>query len=241
MILVVSVDTVLAPVGYLAAMSGSAVSLAAPLLLLWLLNRHAHERRTAIDGAVELGRAYRGTAYLLGDVVEADDAYTGAHSRDVVELSIAVADELRLNTTQKQQVELVALLHDVGKIRIPNEIISKPGPLTPEERKIIETHTVVGEELLKRVGGLLAEAGTLVRSCHEKWDGSGYPDGLTGEEIPLVARIICCTDAYNAMTTNRSYRRARTLHEATDELRSCAGTHFDPRVVDALLVVLAES
>jgi putative nucleotidyltransferase with HDIG domain len=213
-------------------------SLAAPLLLLGLLNRHAHERRAAIDGAVELGRAYRGTAYLLGDVVEADDAYTGAHSRDVVELSLAVAEELGLGVRDKQRIELVALLHDVGKIRIPNEIIQKPGPLTPEERKVIETHSVIGEELLHKVGGLLAEVGTIVRSCHEKWDGSGYPDGLAGEKIPLVARIICCTDAFNAMTTTRSYRPGRSVEEAAAELRRCAGTHFDPRVVEALLAVV---
>jgi HD-GYP domain-containing protein (c-di-GMP phosphodiesterase class II) len=237
LVLIVSVDTVLAPIGFLAAMSGSAASLAAPLLLLWLLNRHAQERRAAIDGAVELGRAYRGTAYLLGDVVEADDAYTGAHSRDVVDLSLAVADRLALPHSDKQRIELVALLHDVGKIRIPPEISRKPGPLTADERAVIETHTIIGEELLHKVGGLLAEVGTIVRSCHEKWDGSGYPDGLAGEEIPLIARIICCADAFNAMTTTRSYRPARSFEDALAEVRRCAGTHFDPAVAAALVEV----
>jgi HD-GYP domain-containing protein (c-di-GMP phosphodiesterase class II) len=238
MALVVSVDGALGPLGYLAAMSGSAPSLVAPLLLLWLLNRHAQERRAAIDGAVELGRAYRGTAYLLGDVVEADDAYTGAHSRDVVELSLAVAGELRLGLRDRQLIELVALLHDVGKIRIPNEIIRKPGPLTAEERKLIETHTIEGEQLLNKVGGLLADVGSAVRSCHEWWNGHGYPDRLAGEEIPLVARIICCTDAFNAMTTVRPYRPARTVSEAAAELRRGSGTQFDPTVVHALLNVI---
>lgn len=236
--LTVIVDTVLAPIGFLAAMSGSAVSLAAPLMLLWLLDRHADERRAAITGAVELGKAYRGTAYLLGDVVEADDAYTGAHSRDVVDLSLAVAEKLDLDTRERQKIELVALLHDVGKIRIPNGIIRKAGPLTCEERAIIETHTIIGEELLQKVGGLLAEVGTIVRSCHERWDGTGYPDGLAGDDIPLIARVICCTDAFNAMTTTRSYRPARSYAEAAEEVKRCAGTHFDPQVVAALLAVI---
>jgi HD-GYP domain-containing protein (c-di-GMP phosphodiesterase class II) len=240
MALVVSVDGVLAPLGYLAAMSGSVPSLLAPLLLLWLLNRHAQERRAAIDGAVELGRAYRGTAYLLGDVVEADDAYTGAHSRDVVDLSLAVADRLALGARDRRLIELVALLHDVGKIRIPNELIRKPGPLTPEERELIETHTIEGERLLQKVGGLLAEVGTVVRSCHEWWDGGGYPDGLAGEDIPRVARIICCTDAFNAMTTARPYRGARTVTEAVAELQRCSGSQFDPAVVAALVAVIGE-
>jgi HD-GYP domain-containing protein (c-di-GMP phosphodiesterase class II) len=240
MALVVSVDGVLAPLGYLAAMSGSVPSLLAPLLLLWLLNRHAEERRAAIDGAVELGRAYRGTAYLLGDVVEADDAYTGAHSRDVVELSLAVADRLARGVRERRLIELVALLHDVGKIRIPNELIRKPGPLTAEERRLIETHTIEGERLLQKVGGLLAEVGTVVRSCHEWWDGNGYPDGLSGEDIPRVARIICCTDAFNAMTTERPYREARTVPEALAELRRCSGTQFDPAVVAALVDVVED-
>jgi HD-GYP domain-containing protein (c-di-GMP phosphodiesterase class II) len=219
-------------------MGRSPVSLAAPLLLLWLLNRHAQERRAAIDGALELGRAYRGTAYLLGDVVEADDAYTGAHSRDVVELSLAVADRLGIDPRDRQRIELVALLHDVGKIRIPKAILRKPGPLTRDERAVIETHTIIGEELLNKVGGLLAEVGTIVRSCHEKWDGSGYPDGLAGSDIPLVARIICCTDAFNAMTTTRSYREALSTADALAEIRRCAGSQFDPDVADALIAVV---
>ena len=128
----------------------------------------------------------------------------------------------------------------MGKLRIPNEIIRKPGPFTPEERAVIETHTIEGERLLLKVGGYLGEVGRLVRSCHERWDGSGYPDGLAGEQIPLVARIVCCCDAFNAMTTDRSYRRARTFEEAVAETRRSAGTQFDPAVVAALLQVLAD-
>ena len=108
-------------------------------------------------------------------MVEADDLYTGEHSRDVVDLSVAVADSLGLSARERRDVEFVALLHDVGKVRIPNSIINKPGKLTPEERAIIETHTIEGERMLHRVGGLLGEIGKLVRFCHERWDGTGLP------------------------------------------------------------------
>jgi HD-GYP domain-containing protein (c-di-GMP phosphodiesterase class II) len=236
------VDAALAPIGFLAAFAaverGAAFLLVLPLLLL--LRTFARERRARVDHALELSHAYRGTAFLLGDVVEADDAYTGSHSRDVVSLSVAVAEELGLDARGRRDTEFVALLHDVGKIRIPNEIINKPGPLTPEERAVIETHTVIGEELLVRVGGVLGNVGHLVRSCHERWDGDGYPDGLAGEAIPLVARIICACDAYSAMTTDRPYRQGRPPEEALAELRRCAGTQFDPAVADALERVAAE-
>ena len=203
-----------------------------------LLRTFARERRARVDHALELSHAYRGTALLLGDVVEADDSYTGSHSRDVVSLSVAVADELGLDGRARRDTEFVALLHDVGKIRIPNEIINKPGPLTPEERALVETHTLIGEEMLDKVGGVLGKVGHLVRSCHERYDGGGYPDGLAGERIPLVARIVCCCDAYNAITTDRPYRAGRSAEEALAELQRCAGTHFDPRVVDALARVV---
>ena len=123
---------------------------------------------------------------------------------------------------------------------IPLEIINKPGPLDPDERALMNTHTIEGERMLEKVGGLLGRVGRVVRSCHEQWDGGGYPDGLAGEEIPLAARIVCCCDAFHAMTTDRPYRNARSLEEATAELRRCAGTHFDPDVVAALLAVVGE-
>jgi HD-GYP domain-containing protein (c-di-GMP phosphodiesterase class II) len=131
------------------------------------------------------------------------------------------------------------LLHDVGKVKIPAEIINKAGPLDDAEWELMKTHTIVGEELLERIGGLLGEVGHIVRSCHERWDGAGYPDGLAGEDIPLAARIVCACDAWSAMTTDRSYRKARSHAEAAAELRASAGTHFDPRVVDALIAVLS--
>jgi HD-GYP domain-containing protein (c-di-GMP phosphodiesterase class II) len=236
-----AVDCALASVGFLAAYvaqdRGALFLLVLPLA--GLLRTFARERRTRIDHALELSHAYRGTAMLLGDVVEADDAYTGSHSQDVVLLSIAVAEELRLDAATRRDTEFVALLHDVGKIRIPDEIINKPGPLTPEERSIVETHTVIGEEMLDRVGGVLGNVGHLVRSCHERYDGGGYPDGLAGEAIPLVARIVCACDAYSAITTDRPYRAGRSKEEAIAEMQRCAGSHFDPDVVDALARALA--
>jgi HD-GYP domain-containing protein (c-di-GMP phosphodiesterase class II) len=236
------VDAALAPIGFAVAFVAFfdpvAVVLVVPLV--GLLAYFSRERRARIDHALELGRAYRGTALLLGDVVEADDTYTAEHSRDVVSLVLAVADLLDLDEERKQEAEFVALLHDVGKIQIPNEIINKPGPLTPEERAVVEQHTVIGEQMLGKVGGLLGKIGQLVRSCHEHWDGSGYPDGLAGEKIPLVSRIVCCCDAYSAMTTTRPYRKARTPAVALAELRRCAGTQFDPVVVDAVAAVIGK-
>jgi HD-GYP domain-containing protein (c-di-GMP phosphodiesterase class II) len=126
----------------------------------------------------------------------------------------------------------------VGKIRVPSEIINKPGPLTADERAVIEQHTIEGERMLERVGGLLGHIGHLVRSCHEHWDGAGYPDGLVGENIPLIARVVCACDAFSAMTTDRPYRKALTHHEAITELERCSGTQFDPRVVDAIVSVV---
>jgi putative nucleotidyltransferase with HDIG domain len=232
------IDAGLAPIGlavaFAATESSNAVVLALPLVAL--LAVFSHERRGRIDSELELRDAYRGTAFLLGDVVEADDAYTGAHSRQVVDLTMSVVDELGLSPRDRRDAEFAALLHDVGKVRIPNEIINKRGPLTVEERAVIETHTIEGERMLHRVGGLLGSVGRIIRSCHERYDGSGYPDGLAGEQIPLIARIVACCDAFNAMTTDRPYRAALTHAEAIAELQRHSGTQFDPRVVNALMV-----
>jgi HD-GYP domain-containing protein (c-di-GMP phosphodiesterase class II) len=234
---VYAIDAGLAPIGLAVAFASQSspwgVLLALPLIAL--LSVFARERRVRIDHELELRDAYRGTAFLLGDVVEADDAYTGIHSRDVVELTLTVVDRLGLSSRERRDAEFAALLHDVGKVRIPNEIINKPGLLTPEERKVIETHTIEGERMLHRVGGLLGEIGRIVRSCHENYDGSGYPDGLAGDEIPLPARIVSCCDAFNAMTSDRSYRKALPIEDAVAELRRVRGAQFDPQVVDALI------
>src|SRR5256885_3061265 len=237
---VYSVDAALAPIGLLAAFAAAGhpyvIVLVVPLL--GLLASFANERRARIDNALELSSAYRGTAMLLGEVIEADDAYTGDHSRGVVELALAVADELELDPRRRSRVEFGALLHDVGKISVPKEIINKPGSLTDEEWEIMRQHTIEGEKLLRRVGGMLAEVGTIVRSSHEHYDGRGYPDGLAGEAIPIEARIVTCCDAYSAMTTDRTYRAAMPVEEGLAEVRDCAGTQFDPRVAAALVKVV---
>jgi HD-GYP domain-containing protein (c-di-GMP phosphodiesterase class II) len=149
--------------------------------------------------------------------------------------------QLGLDARSRRLTKLTALLHDIGKVRIPNRIINKKGPLTAEERAIINTHTIEGERLLSKVGGLLTEVGHIVRFCHERYDGHGYPDGLAGDQIPIVARIVCCCDAFNAMTTTRPYRAAMTPTEARDDLLQNRGTHFDPKVVDALIALTSES
>jgi hypothetical protein len=235
------VDLVLTPLGLAlaGAASGHMYATLLGLPLVWLLRDFAREHTARIDQKEELSKAYRGTAVLLGDMVEADDHYTGRHSHDVVSLVLVVCDRMGLDAASRRDAELTALLHDVGKVTIPKSIIQKPGPLTAEERSLIEQHTLEGERMLDQVGGLLSDVGRLVRSCHEHWDGRGYPDGLAGEEIPLVARIVCACDAWSAMTTDRSYRTALPHEEALAELRRCAGTQFDPRVIAALLEVAA--
>ncbi len=234
------VDAALTPIGFaLAAFAANeplAFLLGVPLM--GLLAYFARERRARIDHALELSHAYRGTALLLGDMVEADDEYTGLHSQDVVGLVLAVSEVLGLDEAARRAAEMTALLHDVGKVRVPKEIIRKRGALTPQEREIMNRHTVDGQRLLERVGGLLGEIGKLVRSCHEHWDGSGYPDALRGEAIPLISRIVCASDAFSAMTTDRTYRRAMTVDAALAELQRCAGTQFDPRVVAAIAVAV---
>ena len=238
--MVYAIDAMLFPVGLLAAFaiddSPYYVALLTPLF--GVLAVFASERRVRLEQLTELNGAYRGTAMVLAEVVDADDAYTGMHTRDVVDLSLEVADQMGLGSEQRRKVEFGALLHDVGKVAIPNEIINKPGPLNDAEWAIMRTHTAEGQRMLDRVGGTMSEVGAIVRGSHERWDGGGYPDGLTGEAIPLEARIICACDAYNAMTTTRSYRAAMAPAAAAAELVRCAGTQFDPAVVEALLDVL---
>ena len=155
-----------------------------PLPILGLLAVFARERRDRITGLLELNNAYRGTALVLGDVVEADDGYTGEHCRGVLRLALALGKEVGLGAEQMRNLEFAALLHDVGKIAVPKEIINKPGKLDPREWEIMTTHTTVGQEMLDRIGGFMRKVGLIVRSHHERWDGGGYPDGLAGERDP---------------------------------------------------------
>jgi putative nucleotidyltransferase with HDIG domain len=237
---VYAVDAALAVIGLLVAedVHETPAAILAVLPILWLLWLFARERHDKLEGLVALNNAYRGTALVLGDVIEADDGYTGEHSKSVVTLSLAVAVELGLPREQCRNVEFGALLHDVGKIAIPKEIINKPGALDPQEWTIIRTHTIEGQRMLDRAGGFMRDVGLIVRSHHERWDGSGYPDQLSGAAIPIEARIIACCDTWNAMRTDRSYRKALSQEVALAELQNNSGTQLDPEVVGALLRVL---
>jgi putative nucleotidyltransferase with HDIG domain len=210
----------------------------APLALLTLLSVFARERHQRMRGLIELNNAYRGTALVLSDVIEADDGYTGEHSKGVVRLALAVGDALGLDAEQSRNLEFAALLHDVGKIAIPKEIINKPGKLDPYEWEIITTHTIEGQKMLDRVGGFMRSVGLIVRSHHERWDGRGYPDRLSGDAIPLEARIISCCDSWNAMRTDRSYRKALSHEVACAELLANSGHQFDPHIVATFLTII---
>ena len=231
------VDLALTPLGLALAYASLTQSYAflLGLPLMGLLAYFARERKSRINHALELSHAYRGTALLLGDVVEADDAYTGLHSQDVVSLVLDVADQLGLDcrSAARGRVHGTPARHRQGED--PEGDHQQARCADDEERAIINTHTIEGEQMLEKIGGLLGDVGRLVRSCHERWDGGGYPDGLVGEETPLIARIVCACDAFSAMTTNRSYRKAMSPTDALAELRKCAGTQFDPKVIEALV------
>jgi HD-GYP domain-containing protein (c-di-GMP phosphodiesterase class II) len=234
------VDAIFAPLAFMITLPATnhPVALLAIAPLAWLLHSFARDREQRYAKTLELHRAYRGTVMLLSDVIESEDTYTAQHSRSVVELVNAVAEELGVPQESRQELEFAAMLHDVGKIAIPKEILNKPSALTGTEFEVMKTHTIEGQLLLDRVGGLLGRVGEIVRSCHERWDGMGYPDGLAGEEIPFASRIVFCCDAYNAMTSERVYRGAISWKEAVAELGRNAGSQFDPRVVAAVTRVV---
>ncbi len=239
---VYAVDAALTPPALLAAETIHHTPLAALALvpLLGLLAIFAGERHKRLKSMIELSSAYRGTALVLGDVIEADDGYTGEHCKSVVSLALDLAEQLALSPERRRNLEFAALLHDVGKIAIPKEIINKPGKLDPHEWTIIKTHTLEGQKMLDRVGGFMRQVGIIVRSHHERWDGAGYPDGLAGEQIPLEARIISCCDTWNAMRTDRPYRKALSYEIASAELRSASGTQLDPDLSKLVRIVASE-
>ena len=162
------------------------------------------------------------------------DRYTGDHSEAVVKLTVRVAEALALNPDEVARVETAALLHDVGKVGIPDSILHKDGPLDDNEWVLMKEHPVIGERILRAIPGLGVVA-RIVRHEHERWDGDGYPDGISGDQIPIGSRIILACDAYHAMTSDRPYRKAMSHGEALKDLRKNAGTQFDPQVVEALL------
>jgi diguanylate cyclase (GGDEF)-like protein len=178
------------------------------------------------------------TGVLLTALAERDPEL-GDHVAGVADLAEALAEKLGLSHGEVVRTRLAASLHDIGKMAIPDEILEKPGPLTDEEWKFVRRHTLVGERILLAAPALSHVAG-VVRSCHERYDGSGYPDGLAGEEIPLPSRIVFLCDAFDAMTSQRAYAALMSEAEALDELRRESGRQFDPDVVDAFLELLAE-
>jgi diguanylate cyclase (GGDEF)-like protein len=207
-----------------------------------LLETVADQIGSALHSAAlyeQLEAAYLGTAEALSAALAARDAYTASHSDSIVRRAEAVGRHLGMSGEQLRVLRYGAAFHDIGKLAVPESILSKPGPLTPEERQEMERHTVVGERILAPVS-FLAEVLPLVRHAHERWDGKGYPDRLSGERIPLGARVIFACDAYDAMTTDRVYRKCMAPGDARAELVRCAGTQFDPHVIDALLAVLTQ-
>jgi HD-GYP domain-containing protein (c-di-GMP phosphodiesterase class II) len=164
-------------------------------------------------------------------------APTADHSHRLASLARDVADRLGLGPLEATECELVAVLHDVGKLTIDPELLDWDGPLDDDQRARLRRHTIAGEELLAEVAGLEHLAG-VVRATHEAWDGSGYPDRLQGDRIPLTARIVAAVDSFDAMTSDRAYRRALPRREACRRMGAGAGTQFDPNVVDALLRVV---
>jgi putative nucleotidyltransferase with HDIG domain len=200
------------------------------------LERYAADLRGAFkrerSHSQELERSYSATVRVLSNAVEARDAYTGKHADRVTAYGIEIARAMGLALADEPRVEFGFLLHDIGKVAIPDAILYKPGSLTEKERALMAQHPLVGSEIVAGIE-FLSEAAHVVRSHHERWDGNGYPDGLRGEEIPLAARVFAVADVLDALTTDRPYRPALPLTEARRMIVAAAGSQFDPRVIEA--------
>jgi HD-GYP domain-containing protein (c-di-GMP phosphodiesterase class II) len=219
-------------VGALTATLGDRVIEARELRLLAGL---AHQSKLAIENAEHydnLERTFVSTVASLANALEANDEYTSSHARWITDMALLVGRELRLDREALKRLEFGALFHDIGKIGIPSEILQKPGPLTDEEFEIVKQHPELGERILAPIDRL-ADVRPIVRACHERWDGLGYPDGKAELEIPIEARIVLVCDAFHAMTTDRPYRGRLPAEEAVRRLRASAGSQFDPNVVES--------
>jgi HD-GYP domain-containing protein (c-di-GMP phosphodiesterase class II) len=182
--------------------------------------------------ARELHRSYMLTVRALASAVEARDAYTGRHAERVAAYGMQIAAAAGMNLAAEPEIEFGFLLHDVGKVAVPDAILFKPGPLTPEERAIIERHPVTGSEIVRDID-FLGAARDVIRSHHERWDGTGYPDRLAGTAIALSARVFAVADTLDALTTTRPYRRASSFAKARALIVAGSGTHFDPEIIAA--------
>jgi HD-GYP domain-containing protein (c-di-GMP phosphodiesterase class II) len=202
-----------------------------------LLAGIAHQAKLAIQNASSfqsLEETFLSTVEALANALEANDEYTSSHARWITDMALEVGRELSLDAKTLKRLELGALFHDIGKIGIPASILAKPGPLTPEERAVMETHPELGERILAPISRLEGVR-PIVRHCHERWDGAGYPDGKAAEDIPIEARVILVCDAFHAMTTDRPYRSRLPMEEAFRRLEESAGSQFDPDVVEAFI------
>ena len=209
---------------------------------LELLGSIARQTRLALQTAASyetLERTFLATVEALANALEAKDEYTSSHARWITDLALRVGQELGLEPHELKRLELGALFHDIGKIGIPSRILAKSGALTTDERAIVETHPVLGERILAPIEQL-GEVRLIVRCAHEHYDGTGYPDRLSGEQIPLESRIVLACDAFHAMTTDRPYRKSLGEDEGKRRLVEASGAQFDPQVVDALLRVLGD-
>jgi HD-GYP domain-containing protein (c-di-GMP phosphodiesterase class II) len=200
------------------------------------LERYAADLREVFKAervrAEELRRSYMATVRALSNAVEARDAYTGQHAERVAAYGMELARVVGLDEERAAEIEFGFLLHDVGKVAVPDAILFKSGPLTPEEYALIRRHPIIGRMILRDVH-FLGEGRQVVSHHHERWDGGGYPDGLAGEDIPRAARVFAVADALDALTTDRPYRPAAPFPRAREIIRAAAGTQFDPGVVAA--------
>ena len=182
--------------------------------------------------AQELRDSYFATVRALTNAVEARDAYTGKHAERVAAYALEIGAAIGQRWAGSPEIEFGFLLHDIGKVAIPDSILHKPEPLTPQERELIQAHPVTGWEIVRQVD-FLGAASDVVRHHHERWDGAGYPDGLKGEKIPLTARVFAVADTLDALTTTRPYRPASPIAEARALIQEARGSQFDPTVADA--------
>jgi putative nucleotidyltransferase with HDIG domain len=199
------------------------------------LERLVEERTAQLKGAFEqLEQSYDDTLEALGGALDLKDAETEGHCRRVTAFTIAIAKAMKVAPPQLPQIARAAFLHDIGKMAIPDQILRKPGPLTPEEREVMRTHCEIGYKMVTRIP-FLKEAAEIVLSHQEYFDGTGYPRNLKGEQIPLGARIFAVADALDAMISDRPYRKALSVSHARNEIQRCSGTQFDPSVVTMFL------